>query len=67
MLKQFANFLVLMLLFAAGLAHGRIFDNIRKFTNYLPSTSLGEVAVVLALSIAGYFRSQRRCCCGSMS
>ncbi len=33
----------------------RIFDNIRKFTNYLLSTSLGEVLVVLALSIAGYF------------
>ena len=33
----------------------RTFDNIRKFTNYLLSTSLGEVAVVLALSIAGYF------------
>ncbi len=33
----------------------RIFDNIRKFTNYLLSTSLGEVVVVLALSIAGYF------------
>jgi Ca2+-transporting ATPase len=33
----------------------RIFDNIRKFTNYLLSTSLGEVFVVLALSIAGYF------------
>jgi Ca2+-transporting ATPase len=33
----------------------RIFDNIRKFTNYLLSTSLGEVIVVLALSIAGYF------------
>ena len=33
----------------------RIFDNIRKFTNYLLSTSLGDVFVVLALSIAGYF------------
>jgi Ca2+-transporting ATPase len=33
----------------------RIFDNIRKFTNYLLSTSLGEVFVVLALSVAGYF------------
>jgi Ca2+-transporting ATPase len=33
----------------------RIFDNIRKFTNYLLSTSLGEVFVVLMLSIAGYF------------
>ncbi len=33
----------------------RIFDNIRKFTNYLLSTSLGEVLVVLALSAAGYF------------
>jgi Ca2+-transporting ATPase len=33
----------------------RIFDNIRKFTNYLLSTSLGEVFVVLALSIVGYF------------
>jgi Ca2+-transporting ATPase len=33
----------------------RIFDNIRKFTNYLLSTSLGEVFVVLALSIMGYF------------
>jgi P-type Ca2+ transporter type 2C len=33
----------------------RIFDNIRKFTNYLLSTSLGEVIVVLALSLAGYF------------
>jgi len=33
----------------------RIFDNIRKFTNYLLSTSLGEVFVVLAISIAGYF------------
>ncbi len=33
----------------------RIFDNIRKFTNYLLSTSLGEVVVVLALSAAGYF------------
>jgi Ca2+-transporting ATPase len=33
----------------------RIFDNIRKFTNYLLSTSLGEVFVVLLLSIAGYF------------
>jgi len=33
----------------------RIFDNIRKFTNYLLSTSLGEVVVVMALSIAGYF------------
>jgi Ca2+-transporting ATPase len=33
----------------------RIFDNIRKFTNYLLSTSLGEVFVVLALSLAGYF------------
>jgi Ca2+-transporting ATPase len=33
----------------------RIFDNIRKFTNYLLSTSLGEVFVVLALSVFGYF------------
>lgn len=33
----------------------RIFDNIRKFTNYLLSTSVGEVVVVLALSAAGYF------------
>ena len=33
----------------------RIFDNIRKFTNYLLSTSLGEVFVVLMLSIAGFF------------
>jgi len=33
----------------------RIFDNIRKFTNYLLSTSLGEVFVVLALSVMGYF------------
>lgn len=33
----------------------RIFANIRKFTHYLLSTSLGEVFVVLALSIAGYF------------
>jgi Ca2+-transporting ATPase len=33
----------------------RIFDNIRKFTNYLLSTSLGEVLVVLALSVFGYF------------
>jgi Ca2+-transporting ATPase len=33
----------------------RIFDNIRKFTNYLLSTSLGEVFVVLMLSMAGYF------------
>lgn len=33
----------------------RIFDNIRKFTNYLLSTSLGEVIVVLMLSIAGFF------------
>lgn len=33
----------------------RIFDNIRKFINYLLSTSLGEVFVVLALSIAGFF------------
>lgn len=33
----------------------RIFDNIRKFTNYLLSTSLGEVLVVLVLSAAGYF------------
>jgi len=33
----------------------RIFDNIRKFTNYLLSTSLGEVFVVLALSLSGYF------------
>jgi Ca2+-transporting ATPase len=37
----------------AAIAEGRrIFDNIRKFTNYLLSTSLGEVFVVLALSIA---------------
>ncbi len=33
----------------------RIFDNIRKFTNYLLSTSLGEVFVVLGLSATGYF------------
>jgi Ca2+-transporting ATPase len=33
----------------------RIFDNIRKFTNYLVSTSLGEVLVVLTLSAFGYF------------
>jgi Ca2+-transporting ATPase len=33
----------------------RIFDNIRKFTNYLLSTSLGSVFVVLVLSAAGYF------------
>jgi Ca2+-transporting ATPase len=33
----------------------RIFDNIRKFTNYLLSTSLGEVLAVLALSASGYF------------
>jgi Ca2+-transporting ATPase len=33
----------------------RIFDNIRKFTNYLLSTSLGEVFVVLLLSASGYF------------
>jgi Ca2+-transporting ATPase len=33
----------------------RIFDNIRKFTNYLLSTSLGEVVAVLALSASGYF------------
>lgn len=33
----------------------RIFDNIRKFTNYLLSTSLGEVFVVLTLSLMGYF------------
>ncbi len=33
----------------------RIFDNIRKFTNYLLSTSLGEVFVVLMLSLFGYF------------
>ncbi|MGE5222876.1 MAG: cation-translocating P-type ATPase [Omnitrophica WOR_2 bacterium] len=33
----------------------RIFDNIRKFTNYLLSTSLGEVFIVLALSALGYF------------
>lgn len=33
----------------------RIFDNIRKFTNYLLSTSLGEVFVVLTLSAFGYF------------
>jgi len=40
----------------AAIAEGRrIFDNIRKFTNYLLSTSLGEVFVVLMLSIAGYF------------
>jgi Ca2+-transporting ATPase len=40
----------------AAVAEGRrIFDNIRKFTNYLLSTSLGEVFVVLALSIAGFF------------
>ena len=33
----------------------RIFDNIRKFTNYLLSTSLGAVFVVLVLSLSGYF------------
>jgi P-type Ca2+ transporter type 2C len=33
----------------------RIFDNIRKFTNYLLSTSLGEVFIVLTLSAFGYF------------
>jgi Ca2+-transporting ATPase len=33
----------------------RIFDNIRKFTNYLLSTSLGEVFVVLVFSALGYF------------
>jgi Ca2+-transporting ATPase len=33
----------------------RIFDNIRKFTNYLLSTTLGAVFVVLALSAVGYF------------
>jgi Ca2+-transporting ATPase len=33
----------------------RIFDNIRKFTNYLLSTSLGAILVVLTLSAAGYF------------
>jgi Ca2+-transporting ATPase len=33
----------------------RIFDNIRKFTNFLLSASLGEVLVVLALSAFGYF------------
>jgi Ca2+-transporting ATPase len=33
----------------------RIFDNIRKFTNYLLSTSLGEVFAVLVLSMGGYF------------
>jgi Ca2+-transporting ATPase len=33
----------------------RIFDNIRKFTNYLLSTSLGEVFVVLGLSMSGFF------------
>jgi Ca2+-transporting ATPase len=33
----------------------RIFDNIRKFTNYLLSTSIGSVFVVLVLSAAGYF------------
>jgi Ca2+-transporting ATPase len=40
----------------AAIAEGRrIFDNIRKFTNYLLSTSLGSVLVVLVLSMAGYF------------
>ncbi|MRR58325.1 MAG: cation-translocating P-type ATPase, partial [Deltaproteobacteria bacterium] len=40
----------------AAVEEGRhIFDNIRKFTNYLLSTSLGEVFVVLVLSAAGYF------------
>lgn len=33
----------------------RIFDNIRKFTNYLLSTSLGAILIVLTLSAVGYF------------
>ncbi|MEM4284453.1 MAG: cation-translocating P-type ATPase [Candidatus Caldarchaeum sp.] len=46
------NFLTIV----AAIEEGRrIFDNIRKFTNYLLSTSLGSVLVVLALSMAGYF------------
>ncbi|MBC7264115.1 MAG: cation-transporting P-type ATPase [Chloroflexi bacterium] len=41
---------------AAAIEEGRrIFDNIRKFTNYLLSTSLAEVFEVLILSVAGYF------------
>jgi Ca2+-transporting ATPase len=40
----------------AGIEEGRrIFDNIRKFTNYLLSTTLTSLVVVLALSVAGYF------------
>ena len=57
--KESANMVLLDDNFASILAAveegRRIFDNIRKFTNYLLSTSLGEVFIVLALSAAGYF------------